>query len=396
MKAVVVDIKERNAVVLTKNGEFIKIKNNGQLRVGYEVDVPARVGSTFGPFIKAASVAAVFLVALGLSYGVYSYNVPYSYVNVDINPSIELTTNVFDRVLDIDGLNEDGEKLLSAVDLRNKKLKEAIGDIVENAIDAGYLKEDETNAIMLTVTGKDDQKVEQIQKDVKRAAAEELKTEKVESEVVVEKTTLEKHDSAREQGISPGKLLLAEKLVEVKPELKAEELKDVSVKEIMKAINESRKGRQTSEKKDEEKKQEQDNGINRDITDTDKDKDKEEKPNRETGNGKEQKEKDNKTAGSRVKGAGWRKSDDTRPTGIKEDESDESKEGRNIEEKTASDTEDKKGNGKNDEKTDKKTRHKVNEEYTYGDWLKEQVDTLMEDVGIKEKEKNSKGKGKSR
>lgn len=236
MKVVIVDIKGRYAVALNKQGQFIKIRNNGQMRVGYEVEVPSGIGFDMRTLMKAASIAAVFFLTIGLSYGVYSYSLPYSYVNVDINPSVEITANIYNRILKVEALNNDGQKVLEGSSYKNIKLEHGIEKILDNAVEKGYLKGDTDNAVMFTVSSKDDEKSLKIGEGIRKAAVEELESANIESNILVDNSTLDKHDNAKKLGISPGKLSLIEKLIEVKPELNENDLKDAPVKEIMKSI----------------------------------------------------------------------------------------------------------------------------------------------------------------
>jgi hypothetical protein len=241
MKAVIVDIKGKYAVVLDKQGGFKKIRNSGQLRVGYEIELPQQTLLNFNKVTKIASIAAVFVGILGLSIGIYSYSLPYSYVNVDINPSIEITTNIYDRIIGVEGLNEDGKKLVKVDSYMNKSLKDGVEQVLETAVKEGYIKQDSLNAVIFTVSSKNEIKVEGIQKSLESTASQKLEAEGAETEVLIEKVDTEKRVKTESQGISPGKLNLINKLAEVDSEVKVEDFKDKPVKEIMRLIKESRK-----------------------------------------------------------------------------------------------------------------------------------------------------------
>jgi len=241
VKAVVVDIKGKYAVVLDKQGCFKKIRNSGQLRVGYEIEIPQGSFISFGKLTKVASVAAVFVVVLGLSYGVHSYRIPYSYVNVDINPSIEITTNIYDRIIKVEGLNEDGKKLVEGGSYINKRIENGVGLVLEAAVKEGYIKQESYNTVVFTVSSKDEEKVDNIQKSLKDTVSQELEAAGAETEVLIEKVKPEKRAEAESQGVSPGKLNLINKLIEVNPEAQVDDLKEKSVKEIMESIKKSRK-----------------------------------------------------------------------------------------------------------------------------------------------------------
>ncbi|MCR4435167.1 MAG: anti-sigma factor domain-containing protein [Clostridiales bacterium] len=243
MKAVVVEIKGKMAVVMSQKGEFIKLRNNGSFRVGGEVEVPPAVGRSARLLKRIASIAAVFLFVSLSGLGVYMYHIPYSYINIDINPSIEITTNIYDRIIKVAGLNSDGEKLLASNNLgslQNKKIEEGIDGILNSIEKERYFEDDAKNAVVFTVSSKSDKKAESLESDVENIAAREIKSKNAGTEVLVGKVDIKKHEDAKKAGISPGKLMLIEKLIKEKPELKVEDLKDKPVKEILNSIKAGR------------------------------------------------------------------------------------------------------------------------------------------------------------
>ncbi len=241
MKAVVVDIKDKYAIVLDGRGGFAKIKNAGSLKVGCEIDVPPAKVYNMAKIRKIIPAAAAVITVLSMGVGVYAYNTPYSYVSVDINPSVEITTNIFDRIIKVEALNADGFKIISDANYKNRSLKSGLEAILDKAAEEGYLKDDSQNTVLLTVAAKDDKKVDEIKKSVETAVASELEQKKVKAEVVVDNVKVESHDAAIKQGVSPGKMNLLNKLKEARPEAKMEDYKDAPVKDIMKSIQESQK-----------------------------------------------------------------------------------------------------------------------------------------------------------
>lgn len=266
MKAIIVGIQGKQAVALRKDGSFIKIKRNPHMQIGYEIDLERMPGFNTRTMVRITSVAAAFMLMLGLSYGVYSYSSPYSVVNMDINPSVEITVNVFDRIIKTEALNADGEKLIPSGGFKNRKLDEGIAELLEAAVDEGYLKTEEGSAVVFTISSKDEHKSQELHAALEITAEKELSEEKVESTVMVEETTLQKHDDARTLGLSPGKLSLIQKLVEEKPDLKVDDLKDTPVKEIMKSLKgiEKEKKQQQKEEDKAAKEADKDNGNKKD------------------------------------------------------------------------------------------------------------------------------------
>ena len=79
---------------------------------------------------------------------------PYGTLRIQINPDVALTVSKTDRVLEARGLNEDGEALLDDLDLEGKDSDDAVEDLVEKAIERGYLTRGGTVAI--TASSEDD------------------------------------------------------------------------------------------------------------------------------------------------------------------------------------------------------------------------------------------------
>ncbi len=66
---------------------------------------------------------------------------------------MELTLSRTDRVLELEGLNDDGQSLIEGYDYGGKDREDVTGELVERAIDLGYLSGGET--VSITVTSAD-------------------------------------------------------------------------------------------------------------------------------------------------------------------------------------------------------------------------------------------------
>ncbi len=142
MRGIVVEITGKYAVILTQDGLFKKIKARPDMAVGAEIDTgrPAKAAAVRRPMYRIASIAASLLLVLGIS--MYIYSMPYSYVDFDINPSIGLTANIFDRIIRVEALNEDGNKLMENRNLVHMKLERGITLLIDSAVEQGYLIEE--------------------------------------------------------------------------------------------------------------------------------------------------------------------------------------------------------------------------------------------------------------
>lgn len=101
----------------------------------------------------AAAVACMVLVFFA-GYGSRLYFDTVSVVSIDINPSIELGVNTFDRVISVHAYNEDGSALAQDMDLRFLKCEDAVEKIVSSETISALLAQEEVLAI--TVVGEDE------------------------------------------------------------------------------------------------------------------------------------------------------------------------------------------------------------------------------------------------
>ena len=236
MKAVVVEINKKDAIVLSKKGDFIKIRNSGYYEVGHEIEVPGKPVFNISAYGKLASVAAACLLVVSLGLGAYAYSIPYSYVNIDINPSVEITANTFDRIIDVKALNEDGEKLLIAGGLKHRNVVQGVKELLKQATEQGYVNRESENAVMLAISGKSVRRAEALKDRVEKGAVDELGQLEAEAEIVIERVTQQRREQAGKEGVSPGKMLLIERLMDVDPEVDLDKAKSESVKSIMQNI----------------------------------------------------------------------------------------------------------------------------------------------------------------
>ncbi len=244
MKGIVVELRNKEAIVLSDSGSVITIKNNN-----YQIGEEIQMGNTKKSKVKFIAVAAGFIIAFTtVGGGAYAYNKPYSYVSLDVNPSIEYSVNVFDRVIDATAVNEDGEAILDNIDVENKTIDEAIKDTVSEISDQGYITEDETGGIVISTSSDNDTKSEELADELKSDAEEVISEKNLEASVEVLSVGKERVQEARELGVTPGKLNLVEKLQKsaANPDdISIEEWINKPVKDIMKATKANREEQKT-------------------------------------------------------------------------------------------------------------------------------------------------------
>lgn len=92
-------------------------------------------------FYRSLATACLLLVCIGFG-GWRIWETPVSYISVDVNPSVELTLNRFDRVTAAVGQNKEGILLLNTVKLKGKKYIEAVELLVQSDFMQDYLAKD--------------------------------------------------------------------------------------------------------------------------------------------------------------------------------------------------------------------------------------------------------------
>jgi len=230
-----------------------RIEKSVKKKIGYYNDnnmIINRVNDILGRIFmkKKMSLALSAGLILSLAGGGYAYaKTPVGYVSMDINPSIELGVNAFDKVVSVEAYNEDGKKILECTNLINYDIKNAVDTVVANAISDGYIKEDGSSAIEITTATDKDAVATKLRDSLKEAADKTLHNNDVEAEVETENVALARRDEARKLGITPGKLNLIQKIQELDPTINVEDYKSSSVKEIQKKTIELRKNNKITE-----------------------------------------------------------------------------------------------------------------------------------------------------
>ena len=167
MKYLVMETHPAYAVVLDEEGRFLKAANL-RYQVGDTVQnivelrqpkprTPAVWRALPGLTAAAACLCLVF-------FGWYQPNyTAYGTLRIQINPDVEMTVSRTDRVLDLEGLNSDGEDLIEGYSYRGKDRETAANELVERAINMGYLSGGETVSITVNSADADWQAREEAQ-----------------------------------------------------------------------------------------------------------------------------------------------------------------------------------------------------------------------------------------
>ncbi|TYP58774.1 anti-sigma factor domain-containing protein [Thermosediminibacter litoriperuensis] len=245
MKAVIVDVEGEYIIVVNQRGDFKKIYNMYKGRqIGDEIDIP-EITTNYTVFRRIASLAAVFMITVVMAgYGIASFFRPVTYVTMDVNPSVEMSLNRFNRVIDVEGLNDDGARLVGdRTSFRTLPPERVVRMLLFRAREQNLLGPD--SVVMFTISNVHDKKMPELEKKLEETARQELKGDggisiqrngADEVKVLVQEAPIKKHQEARRMGISQGKLLLYEKLKKESPALDVERVKKMRVREMLEEL----------------------------------------------------------------------------------------------------------------------------------------------------------------
>lgn len=212
---------------------FEKIKAEEELKektkesVLKKLDERPRPKRRFQRFSFAvAAVAFLFIFGIGSFRMYFSES---SYIDMDVNPSIELSVNRFERVIRASAYNEDGKEVLSGLSLKHKSYKDAVSLILKKIKQKGYLKQD--GIISVTVQGRsaeEPSEMKELQTEIGQCISGHENGQKVEVYAVSKRLKKKSHHL----NVSPAKYLAIKKLQKVDQTATVEQCRDHSISEI--------------------------------------------------------------------------------------------------------------------------------------------------------------------
>lgn len=159
MTYLVMEVHPAYAVVLDTQGRFLKVANL-HYEVGQRVDrvvtMPAPAQTHIQPWKPLVGIASLAACLCLVFFGYYRPNFsPYGTLRIQINPDVQMTLSRTQRVLELEGLNQDGWDLIEGYSYHNKDQDTVAQELVDRAIEMGYLSDGDT--ISITVDSSDTQ-----------------------------------------------------------------------------------------------------------------------------------------------------------------------------------------------------------------------------------------------
>ena len=174
-----------------------------------------------------AAAAACLVLLLAGAGGSWLYFTPTAAISIDVNPSLELEINRFDRVIGVEGYNEDGRALADQLDVNHLNYEQAVEEILNSAVIAALLARDEV--VTITVTGTDDRQCGRILSEVEMETAQS-------PNIHCHGARQEEVESAHDCGLSYGKYRAYLELQALDPDVTLEEVQEMTMRELWERI----------------------------------------------------------------------------------------------------------------------------------------------------------------
>ncbi|WP_010251305.1 anti-sigma-I factor RsgI family protein [Acetivibrio cellulolyticus] len=242
---VILKLKKNRVIVMTDKLDFIELNRKpgmirGQKVCFNEFDLynSSFWGNGYINVIKkisaVASIAAVF-VLLFIGYRFLFVANEYAYVDIDINPSVEMAIDKDENILKTKALNSDGQTLLDAAKVKNMALNDAVALLLSKSKEIGFLNSVNNKIILSTTfnsnTDSDNENIKTLISSLKEIA----NNSGVESQVI--ELSPEDRKEALEIGLSMGKYYIYNKAKDEGITLTVEEVKNASVESLLSKVD---------------------------------------------------------------------------------------------------------------------------------------------------------------
>lgn len=207
--------------------------NNLEKRKGMVLVKEERKKSKKGLWIGLSTAVVAVCVCLFIGLGYFNNNMRVaSTIGIDVNPSITVTVNKKEKVLDVTANNDDAKIILEGMDLAGSDINVAINALIGSMVKNGYIDE-LANSILISVDNPNSAESEALRQkivDELNAFINSGNNISVVSQSIT--SSSDKEALANSYGISVGKLELIEKLIAKNNLYTYEDLKKLSINEL--------------------------------------------------------------------------------------------------------------------------------------------------------------------
>ncbi len=241
MKGIIIEKNIDSYVLLLSDGDFKTVESATDLDIGSVVSGNGIIGTSSLYAKRIALMVASFLLVIAIGIGVYAWESPVQYISIDINPSVELSINCFYRIISVNSPDDEGKRLVESISIQTQSYENGINEIISSAKNLGYINDKDN--VLISLSSKDEKFNERTQATI---------LEKVSENVKVMTFDTEAYYMSAKSGISPGKNTIIEEVLASGADLSKEDLAEEPVQDLIKRLDDSKKGSMMAEGKVEE------------------------------------------------------------------------------------------------------------------------------------------------
>ncbi|AEY66252.1 anti-sigma factor domain-containing protein [Clostridium sp. BNL1100] len=245
----ILEFKGNKAIVMTSTCDFITITRMPEMFVGQQLDLSNSVLPRKINPMKYFAIAGMFVLIFCslLIYQLVKPSSVFAYVDVDINPSLELSIDKKANVIEVKALNSDAAALIKNIRLVNKSLTSAVRIIIEESQSKGFIHPGTKNAVLISASIKSgsekvlDGIVSELQKTDFRVGSESIKPE------VIKVNPTERSKAVR-NNISMGRYKLFEEISDSDGDIDIQKAKTEGISKIIEAYEAKKQNKISSDK----------------------------------------------------------------------------------------------------------------------------------------------------
>jgi len=178
---------------------------------------------------RFVAIAAMLILIIGIGAFAGVKGMSRTILTFDVNPSVSVMVNGFNRVCRVQTNNADAAFLLADEDLMGKPLSEAVETLTEEFIEAGYVT-DASNGILVTVQDASDSRAKKLQEMVLSSVETAAENSSLHLAVLYQKID---DDQSTIGTLSAGKSALVQTLAKSSKDLDEDELKNLSIQDLL-------------------------------------------------------------------------------------------------------------------------------------------------------------------
>lgn len=240
---VVYEVLEKELVILSEKGEFEFVKRKTDAVVGQvieysENDVRSHLHNYRIYSYIVAGIAAVFAIAF-IFYRILPFTLTdgiYGYIDIDINPSVELVFDNEYKVVDVKPMNQDAEWVVKEIEVKNESVENAVEEVIDQSQKSGFIKPQGRNAVLISAAFNAGNNHEEKKLDGLLSEIDQRIKKRVNLESKIIRLLPNERREAQKNHLSMGRYYLLSKAQDKGILLTLEEVRDTKIVELFKKV----------------------------------------------------------------------------------------------------------------------------------------------------------------